>query len=93
MTSRSDDALAQFARRVERLQRAQGLSTADLATRSNLDRPELEEILRGEGKASVDVIYLLAGALGVAPGELLEDCRPSQREGGGDRLTDESRDD
>jgi transcriptional regulator with XRE-family HTH domain len=72
MTPRPEDAAALFARRVARLQRAGGWSTADLARRSNLDQSELERILSGEEKVDVDVIYLLAGALEVTPGELLD---------------------
>lgn len=61
-----------FCKNVERLRRERGLSSEALAARSKIESGELGEILRGERKVEVDAIYLLAGALGVAPEVLLE---------------------
>lgn len=58
--------------KVSRLQRALGFSDHELAARSGLDPDELEAVLRGEGKIAPEVLFLLAGALGVEPGDLLE---------------------
>jgi transcriptional regulator with XRE-family HTH domain len=83
MTSRRDAANVRFAERVARLQRAWGLSNMALAERSNMDQDELDAILGGEGEVGVDAVYLLAGALGVTPRDLLEGTDPER--GGEDR--------
>jgi transcriptional regulator with XRE-family HTH domain len=62
---------ARFAANVERLREAAGLSVDELAMRSQLDA-DLDAILWGAIEARVETIYLLAGALSVSPGELLE---------------------
>jgi transcriptional regulator with XRE-family HTH domain len=53
------------------VQRAKGLSTAELARRSGIEPAELEAILGGEVEISLPAIYLIAGALGVGPAQLL----------------------
>jgi transcriptional regulator with XRE-family HTH domain len=74
-----------FARRVARTQRVRGLSTDDLAERAEIDRVELDRILRAEGPVRLDTVLLLAGALGVEPGELLEGIAwVADGEGGGE---------
>ncbi len=71
MTDFAPDAHTHFAAQVARLQREGGLSTDELAERSSIDRGELERILRAEAAIGADLILLLAQALGVEPGELL----------------------
>lgn len=67
-----DEPQRHFAEKIARLQAERGLSNEDLAARAKLGVGDLEAILRGEGRVDLDAIFLLAGALGVAPGELLE---------------------
>jgi transcriptional regulator with XRE-family HTH domain len=90
MTDQNLNAHSYFARQVARLQFERGLSIAALAERAGIDRATLELILRGEGEVAADTILLLAGALGVEPGDLLNGLawvRDSQ--GGGEyRLVD-----
>jgi transcriptional regulator with XRE-family HTH domain len=59
-----------FAANIELLREREGLSLARLAERSQVDRGELAGILCGEREASAGAIYMIAGALGVDPGEL-----------------------
>lgn len=74
-----------FSEQVLRRQRDQGLSDKELAARAKLDPQELKEILGGEGEVPLDVIFLLAGALGVEPGKLLEGLAwTPDGEGGGE---------
>jgi transcriptional regulator with XRE-family HTH domain len=54
------------------IQQAKGLSTAALASRSGIEPAELEALLGGEVEIPLPAIYLLAGALGVRPGRLLD---------------------
>jgi len=61
-----------FCEAVERLRRECGLFPGALVAPSKIEAGEQEEILRGERSLGVDAIYLLAGALGVAPEVLLE---------------------
>jgi hypothetical protein len=62
---------AENARRLWR-ERCPGLTLEGLAARSRIDPDELDEILHGERRVFLDVIHLLAGALVVEPGALLE---------------------
>lgn len=59
-----------FAANVERLCRQHGYSRERLAELSGIGGEELDSILRGDAEASVEAVYRLAGALGVAPGDL-----------------------
>lgn len=59
-----------FAANVEGWRRRRGLSVKELAERSQIDDDELASILRGETEAGAGAIYMIAGALGVDPGEL-----------------------
>jgi transcriptional regulator with XRE-family HTH domain len=80
-----------FAANIERLRRRDGLSVEGLAARSQIDPHELRRILRGDEEADYGTIVLLAGALGVEPGELFEGIawiRPG-RDGGGGFKVDE----
>jgi len=69
------EARERFAANIERLRRRDGLSVEALAERSLIEVRELEEILRGESEATYTSILLLAGALGVEPGDLIEGIR------------------
>lgn len=79
-----DDPRRHFADRVARLQLGGGLSNQALAERAKLSPDELDEILRAESPLSLDAIFLLAGALGVEPGDLLDGIEwlPDGRGGG-----------
>jgi transcriptional regulator with XRE-family HTH domain len=86
----SPDARRNFARRVGRMQQDRALSTDALAERAEIDRAELDRILRAEGPVALDAVFLLAGALGVEPGELLEGIEwVPDGEGGGGYTTTE----
>jgi transcriptional regulator with XRE-family HTH domain len=61
-----------FAATVARLQRDRGFSDKELAARAKLGTSDLRAIQDAEGQIGVDVIFLLAGALGVEPGQLLK---------------------
>jgi transcriptional regulator with XRE-family HTH domain len=71
MNGRPTDPRRHLAAKVARLQAERGFSAESLAARARLDLEELERILRGEAPVALDVIFLLAGALEVEPGELL----------------------
>jgi transcriptional regulator with XRE-family HTH domain len=79
------EARGRFAANVERLRRRDGLSVESLAERSRIDGAELGKILRGEIEVGYRAVALLAGALGVQPGELFAGIRwiPPGEEGGG----------
>jgi transcriptional regulator with XRE-family HTH domain len=57
---------------VERLRKSRGWSIGELAEQAQLEVAELEAILGGEGSLPLDVIVLLAGGLGVPPGQLID---------------------
>jgi transcriptional regulator with XRE-family HTH domain len=71
MSKPPGDPNSHFAERIARLQSDLGLTDEALAERAKLGLDELESILRGQGRVPLDVIFLLAGALRVEPGELL----------------------
>lgn len=90
-----DDPRRHFAEKVAQLQRERGFSQEALAARAKLDPAELEAILRGEDEVALDAVFLLAGALGVKPGELLVRIAwdPDSEKGrGGYRLDDHAGD-
>jgi transcriptional regulator with XRE-family HTH domain len=70
MTETNRAAQARFGANVEGLRQHRGLSVEVLAERSELGRDELTGILSGEVEARAGTVYLLAGALGVDPGDL-----------------------
>jgi transcriptional regulator with XRE-family HTH domain len=72
MTHPSPDANRRFATDIGRLRLARGWSVAELADRSQLGLGELEAILRGDDEVPLDAIVLLARALDVAPGDLVD---------------------
>ena len=72
MTDPSPDANRRFAADINQLRLSRGWSVVELARRSGLDLTELEGILRGEDEVPLDAIVLLARALEVAPGDLVD---------------------
>jgi transcriptional regulator with XRE-family HTH domain len=94
MAQKSKDARMRFAANVERLRRQRGYSLDQLAARSQMEKEEIEAILRGEVEARVDSIYLLAGSLDVSPGKLYEGVAwiPDGEGGGEFRVDDRSED-
>lgn len=72
MTGSDRDARKRFAANIERLRRREGLSLGQLAERSQIDRVELGQILRGDRDPGAGAIYMIAGALAVDPGDLFE---------------------
>jgi len=72
MADPREETRARFVATVDRLRRRAGMSVANLAERSEMDREEVEEILRGELEPQLDTIYLIAGALEVDPARLLD---------------------
>lgn len=52
------------------------MSVDDLTAKAHLDGSVFEAILAAEHPTYIDEIYLLAGALGIGPGELLETEEP-----------------
>jgi len=70
MANTDRDARERFAANVEGLRRQAGLSLDALATRSRVDAEELRRILDADQEAGAGAIDMIAGALGVDPGEL-----------------------
>lgn len=54
------------------LRLSRGWSVVELAQRSGLDLTELEGILSGEDEVPLDAIVMVARALEVAPGDLVD---------------------
>jgi transcriptional regulator with XRE-family HTH domain len=61
----------EFAGRVHRLMEARGLTVAGLADRAKLDLTTVDAILAARHPIWMDEVFLLAGALGVEPAELI----------------------
>jgi hypothetical protein len=76
--------------RILRLREQSGLSIERLGELSMLDRGQVERILDGTEEISIDVVFLLAGALGVEPSTLLEGVEwiPDGKGGGQYRVPD-----
>jgi transcriptional regulator with XRE-family HTH domain len=71
MTNPNRQVQERFGANVETLRQRACLSLDALAERSQLDPDDLTAILNGESEASTGTTYLLAGALGVDPADLL----------------------
>lgn len=85
MADTDREARERFAANIERLRRRDGLSVEDVAARSQIDPDVLRRILCADKEADYRTIVLLAGALGVEPGELFEGIAwipPGQDDGG-----------
>lgn len=65
--------------RLRRLRQEAGLTAEELAARSAVATAEIEAIESGEKTPAVGQLLNLAKALGVAPGHLFQEERPSQR--------------
>jgi transcriptional regulator with XRE-family HTH domain len=61
-----------FGENLRRLRRRELLSQEQLAARASLHRTEIGLLEHGERVCRVDTLIQLAGAMGIAPGELLE---------------------
>jgi transcriptional regulator with XRE-family HTH domain len=70
MTDRNREAQERFGANVDALRQSRGMSVEALAERSQLGPEDLAGILNGEAEANANSVYLLAGALGVDPGDL-----------------------
>jgi transcriptional regulator with XRE-family HTH domain len=92
MTKANREARARFGANVEILRQRSGLSLDALAERSQVGRDELTGILSGQVEARAGTVYLLAGALGVHPGELFHGMNwvPPADGGGGYVINDAS---
>jgi transcriptional regulator with XRE-family HTH domain len=63
---------ANFGRNLVRHRKGAKLSQEELAVRASLHRTEIGELERGVRLARIDTLVKLAGALSIAPGDLLE---------------------
>lgn len=61
-----------FAFNLKRLRTSAGLSQEELADRAGLHRTYISSIERAQRNISLENIFVLAGALGAQPGELLK---------------------
>jgi len=66
-----DAIAAQFAENLMSARRRAGLSQEELGFRSSLHRTEIGALERGSRTARIDTVIKLAGALSIAPGDLL----------------------
>jgi transcriptional regulator with XRE-family HTH domain len=77
--------MRQFVANLGGLIAARGLSPAEVAARADIHRSHLSLILAGERMVQLDTLVKLAGALDVAPAELLTGVEWfSDGEGGGE---------
>lgn len=75
----------QFVSNLTRLMAVKGMTPTELAARADIHRSHLSLILSGERVVQLDTMVKLAGALGVAPAELLAGVRwVSDGQGGGE---------
>jgi transcriptional regulator with XRE-family HTH domain len=72
MTDTNKEVQARFGANVDGLRQRRGMSVEALAERSELRQEELTGILSGDLDARTGTVYLLAGALGVDPGDLFQ---------------------
>jgi len=71
MDEKTRTVAVEIATTIRDLQGVKGLSVAELSRRSGLKCGELELILQGEAEISLPALYVIAGALEVRPGRLL----------------------
>ena len=69
---REPDEAPDFAATVRRLMTRAGWSPQELARQSDLEFAEVQMVLDGAAPVQLDVIILLARALGVKPGALVD---------------------
>jgi transcriptional regulator with XRE-family HTH domain len=66
------DIAAVFGENLARCRKRADMSQEELGIRASLHRTEVSQLERGLRVARIDTLVKLAGALGVAPGELIE---------------------
>lgn len=78
------EARAHLATTIESLLCEKAISRDELAARAEVDRMSIDRVLSGEAEAQLDLIYRLAGALGIEPRRLFEGITwvPGEAEGG-----------
>jgi transcriptional regulator with XRE-family HTH domain len=89
MTRRTDPTIARaIGANIRRAREAAGLSQEDLGFRANLHRTAVGNLEVGAQLPRADTVIQIAGALGVAPGELLDGIswQPLEIASGGFRL-------
>jgi transcriptional regulator with XRE-family HTH domain len=73
MGDRQTEGVAErFGDNLRRVRRREGLSQEDLAVRASLHRTEIGKLENTERVPRIDTLIQLAGAMAVAPGELLD---------------------
>lgn len=75
-TKKRPEIVRQFAAKLKELRAARGMTQADLAQKADISPTYISELETADTTPGIDVIARLAGALGVAPSELL----PSEEE-------------
>lgn len=70
MAHMDGEVMKRFGANLERLRHGSGMSVAELVERSQTEEAEVRGILGGTKEPRYGTIALLAGALGVEPGEL-----------------------
>lgn len=68
-----DSGVAHFARNVAEARRRLRLTQEDVSARSGVHPTEVSRIENGERDVRVSTVFRLADALGVTPGQLLDD--------------------
>jgi ribosome-binding protein aMBF1 (putative translation factor) len=88
--ARSEEVALRFGRNLFRCRRRAGLSQEQLGARASLHRTEIGLLEHGKRVARVDTVIQLAGAMGVAPADLLEGIHwtPAEERRGGFSFTD-----
>lgn len=75
-TKKRPEIVRQFAARLKELRTSRGMTQADLAQKADISPTYISELETADTTPGIDVIARLAGALSVAPSELL----PSEEE-------------
>lgn len=70
--ARAENVAGRFGENLRRVRRREGLSQERLAVRASLHRTEIGLLEKGERVCQIDTLIKLAGALAVAPDELLD---------------------
>jgi transcriptional regulator with XRE-family HTH domain len=73
MADRQSEGVAErFGDNLRRIRRREGLSQEELAVRASLHRTEIGKLENTERLPRIDTLIQLAGAMAIAPGELLD---------------------
>ena len=78
---------AAFGKRLKAMRAAAGLSVDELHERTGLAAQSITRAERGHANPSLSMLDSLAGALGVAPGRLIDDLVPRDEGQQGDRAS------